>query len=96
MLSTAQDGAASDSESGNIVLRSAVDDTEEATNMDASALGEEILEYCNAKLDSLSEVRERTAVVSESDDIKLCADDEDIEESPDESDLALGEDSTLK
>ena len=44
-----QGGAGSDSENGNIVLRSNVDDTQETTNIDASALGEKILENCNAE-----------------------------------------------
>ena len=54
MLSTSQDRATSDSESGNIVLISAVDETEEAANVDASVLGMAILEDCNEKLDPVS------------------------------------------
>ena len=56
---------------------------------------EENLEDCKAKLDSVSEVKERAAGVSESEDIVLSAGDDIIDKYPDESASALGEVSDL-
>ena len=63
--------------------------------MESVAIGdeEEAPDDCIAELDSVSEVKERAAGVSDSEDIVLC--DDIIEKSPDESASALGEVSDL-
>ena len=53
---TLEDRSASDFEIGNIVLRSAVDEKEEAAPVGASALWEKILEDCTKEMDPDSEV----------------------------------------